>query len=319
MHDPDNHLVLSNRAFCHFLLEQYEEALEDIASCVRSERAFCKGWFRRGLILEKLDQLGKAGVAYKTALRLSAFDAEQRAEEATAQRNLALCKSRFSKFMKRIKAEKKDEIASYISEFESSKARRERREKCKRISEQIREEAPHATSREDLVDIFAQDPRVCELEDERQLASDVQMSRYKECVAKNAFKFYNDANECNTWMVTWSSLFVALGNKRQFQVTMDIDQHAQMAAITSGVPTAEQVIRVLFETMTYVEILETGQVLTCAKPNVVVLSWRMRDIVRSVSKAMSRLGIRCKINHPMMSMSACDKKGTRSDGFNHLE
>eukprot|EP00616_Rhizochromulina_sp_CCMP1243_P018820 CAMPEP_0118974498 /NCGR_PEP_ID=MMETSP1173-20130426/12108_1 /TAXON_ID=1034831 /ORGANISM="Rhizochromulina marina cf, Strain CCMP1243" /LENGTH=320 /DNA_ID=CAMNT_0006924249 /DNA_START=14 /DNA_END=976 /DNA_ORIENTATION=- len=59
--DPTQHAYYSNRSACYAGLDQWEQAAEDGASCIRVNKSFIKGYFRLATAQEKMDQLRGAG------------------------------------------------------------------------------------------------------------------------------------------------------------------------------------------------------------------------------------------------------------------
>lgn len=114
MYNPNNHLIFSNRAFCHFLTQQLKEATEDIVACIEREPAFVKGWYRYGLILEQTGRLGMAGIAFVTALKLT------QGPQQRAPSNNFLIREKYHKFMKmlRKRGQNNKEHLEYIKRFD---------------------------------------------------------------------------------------------------------------------------------------------------------------------------------------------------------
>ena len=150
-------------------------------------------------------------------------------------------------------------------------------------------------------------------------AAAVEHSRYRECVATNAFKFA--ARAWSVWSIGWSSVGAIFDNKRQFTVTVAAISCGKTiaGATVSGMPTAQQVIRILFQTMTYSAIPGTEDVLERVKPNQMILSWRMKDMFGAVQREMGAFGIHCQLEDEQETRRACIANGTRLDGFNHLD
>ena len=125
--NPNNHLLFSNLAYCEYLLSQYNEALVSIRHCIDLDPTvrdlitinsslpsttsnaisvvqFIKGWFRYGLILEKVDQSEEAAIAYSTARDLSEYAITNSQNKTGSHGNLLKqrrqCTSGYEKVMK---------------------------------------------------------------------------------------------------------------------------------------------------------------------------------------------------------------------------
>lgn len=82
-----------------------------------TQPTFGKGWYRYGLILHKLDRLGEAGVAYKTAVQLSQYQMNRPNESKKKVLALDQCKSRYLKFIKFLRKKKKKKALQFMADF----------------------------------------------------------------------------------------------------------------------------------------------------------------------------------------------------------
>ncbi len=77
--DPENYLVLSNRAAAYIKLEKFEAALIDSAYCTKLKPDWGKAWGRLGGALHGLENYDDALVAYNKANELESCELYQKA------------------------------------------------------------------------------------------------------------------------------------------------------------------------------------------------------------------------------------------------
>lgn len=68
--------LYSNRAACFTSLNQLDKALQDAESCIHVRPDWLKGYFRKGVALEKLNRLDEALRAFQDALKVENGNAE---------------------------------------------------------------------------------------------------------------------------------------------------------------------------------------------------------------------------------------------------
>jgi stress-induced-phosphoprotein 1 len=69
-HDPDNHILYSNRSAAYCTRGEYEKALEDAINTTTLQPSWGKGYSRLGAACHGLHQWDKAAEAYRTAVKL---------------------------------------------------------------------------------------------------------------------------------------------------------------------------------------------------------------------------------------------------------
>lgn len=74
--EPNNEVLLSNRAAAYLALQKYTEALNDAEKAVQVKPDWSKGYLRKGQALHALQQLDKANEALEKALQLEPDNAQ---------------------------------------------------------------------------------------------------------------------------------------------------------------------------------------------------------------------------------------------------
>ena len=310
-HNPKNHLLWSNRGYCHYLLQNYEDALDDMKVCLRIQPSFIKGWYRYGLILEKLERFGEAGVAYGTAVELSEY--EMKCPNKSRRTALEVCKSRFHEFMKSLMKKNRKKALEFMANFAKDPG-----ESSTHIMMSKLQEKGIDFCDDDLHELAEVHPEAREMLKRQELAellAYVGRSRYRQVIAAGALEYHNAMFK--HWSIGWSSISAIFCNKRMFQLTICADHMPIGHAEVFGIPTARDVIDMLYLTMTYTRT-EPLPPIYSMKPRSICISFRMKAEFKKINAAMSTLGIECYLESEWETRHACDVNGTRFDGMNHL-
>ena len=310
-HNPNNHLLFSNRAYCYYLLQNYEDAITDIKQCMHFQPCFVKGWYRYGLILEKLDRFGEAGVAYQTAINLGEY--EMKCPNTTRKTALELCKSRYLKFMKSLRKTDKKKALQFMADFGKDPWASSLHTVMNKLEEKGIEVLDHDL--EELAELHPEARELIKRQELAELLSYVGQSRYRQVIAEGALKYQNDMFGC--WNLSWSSKSDIHYNKRLFHLSIAAGQLAIGVEPFFGIPNAQRIIHVLYRKMAYTR-MEPLPPMYCMKPRIICISFRMKAEFKKIKAAMSALGIQCYLESEWETRHACDAKGTRFDGMNHL-
>ena len=302
-HNPNNHLLYSNRGYCYYLVQHYADALDDIKVCVRIQPAFVKGWYRYGLILEKLHRFGEAGIAYKTAFNLS---------ESTTK-GFNQCKSRYLKFMKFLKKRKNKKWLRFMDNFGKNTEALFIRGLMHTL-----EMRGMDTRTMDIEELAEEHPEARELVKRQELARllcCVEQSRVHRVLPKNAFEYHSE--RFNHWSICWSSTAQIYHNKRMFNFSICSGGLAICMEHIYGIPRAQQIIDILYRKMTYMRT-EPVPPIKCKKTRKITVSFRMEKEFPEICSAMGTLGIHCYLESEEVTRYNCEINGTRLDGMNHL-
>jgi stress-induced-phosphoprotein 1 len=73
-HDPNNHILYSNRSAAHACNKQWLESLADAERCVACHSKWARGYFRCGTALEGLGRFAEAYAAYGRGALIDSTD-----------------------------------------------------------------------------------------------------------------------------------------------------------------------------------------------------------------------------------------------------
>mmetsp|Transcript_14149 Transcript_14149/g.22082 ORF Transcript_14149/g.22082 Transcript_14149/m.22082 type:complete len:425 (-) Transcript_14149:101-1375(-) len=326
--NPNNFLVYSNRAYCHYLLTNYTEALQDIQQCVRLKPTFLKGWYRYALILQKLHKYGRAAIALRTAYHLS-VDWNEHGNQANQANQF---QTMYENLMQRLQREQNTQAMKYIDGFDCqpehwSSAFNTAAAQCPRIGEIV---ALMRNNKEDLTEEVLQEFEelmqsdtclaLSQEKEEQEFYAYVQQSKCEYLAKRNAFQFDEPHNRVGNerWIISWSSTPQIDHNKRIFCVNVFTASELLLSNwMQHAVPNAAQTIEILLRAMTYCNMSVTHQ--SGIKPRSILIAYRMRDGFDKIEQCMRKFGVRCVLESKADSEKACRSEGTNVNGWNHLE
>ena len=309
-HNPNNHLLYSNRGYCYYLLQHYGDALDDMKVCVRMQPSFVKGWYRYGLILEKLHRFGEAGIAYKTAFDLSR---STRWSSKSGTQAFDQCKSRHLKFMTFLMQNKNKKWLRFMNNFGKDPEALFIRGLMHAL-----EMRGMDTAIMDIEELAEEHPEAGEIMRRQELGEFlcfVEQSRVQRVPARNDFEYHDDS--FNHWAMCWSSTARIYHNKRIFTFSVSSGGFVICMETINGIPRAQQIIDILYRKMTYMGT-EPIPPIRCKKPRKITVSFRMEKEFPEISRAMGALGIHCDLERELLTRYNCKINGTRFDGMNHL-
>lgn len=86
--EPQNEVLLSNRAAAYLALQKYTEALSDAEKAVQAKPDWSKGYLRKGQALHALQQLDKANEALEKATQLEPENAQIKKAHADVRQSM---------------------------------------------------------------------------------------------------------------------------------------------------------------------------------------------------------------------------------------
>ena len=315
--NPNDHLVHSNRAYCYYHLKQYRNANMDIKECLRLQPTFSRGWYQYALILEQF--IGEpingkparfipklAAIAWDRVWIMVILEKNQRGVNACVRK-----KHKFWKSLEENDAINEDEIEKFAEEFwkKPYKVRESWQTLISKYAEQdpeikrLSEKHTYGGRISDELGL-----RLLEVAEEETLeclnfenfVPLFRWSQFRDMVDKDAFERACDELICERkeghqrpythWFVGWTSTPVIEHHKRRFQIKIratDILIHQQKVI---GRPTAEQVIDILYQAMTFSSIAQV----CCVQPQEIRISWCMHEQFEAIQQAMGTLGIVCR-------------------------
>eukprot|EP00486_Rosalina_sp_Unknown_P005887 CAMPEP_0201576838 /NCGR_PEP_ID=MMETSP0190_2-20130828/22880_1 /ASSEMBLY_ACC=CAM_ASM_000263 /TAXON_ID=37353 /ORGANISM="Rosalina sp." /LENGTH=308 /DNA_ID=CAMNT_0048008173 /DNA_START=23 /DNA_END=946 /DNA_ORIENTATION=+ len=198
-YNPNNNLIYCNRAFCHYLNKDYDDALSDIKNCVGIQPIFAKGWYRYGLILDKLGEYGKAGVVFSNASNIDTNWNESKPESPY--------KSFYQKYLKSLKDDKnKSNAIEFIQQFPNRSTEQdwfdtfmEMAKKYPSIHKLLEMRQNDEFINQDFLDsmneIMKNETELIKQKQDIDFQSNILQSQYLYCYERNIFKF--DTNPSN--------------------------------------------------------------------------------------------------------------------------
>lgn len=333
--NPNNHLVYSNRAYCYFHLEEYDDANKDIKECLRLKPAFSRGWYQYAELLEKDGDLLMKEVPELTAL------AWQRAWTLVImeknQPGVNACFRKKHKFWKSVEdndAINEKEIEKFVEDFwkkpydaravwDSLLTKYGRDPEIKRLLQKYGRWSPEWRVR--MLDIAPQETVECITYSG--FSTLFEHSKYREMVERNAFQ--RAEVECHAasgaprpydhWFVGWSSTPEIEHNKRVFAVHIRATDILIHEETVMGKPTAEQVIDILYQAMVFTSVAQVHYV----QPVHIRLSWCMHDEFEEIQQAIGTVDVECELQSEMQNFEerAAIMRGEirrAFDGYTHL-
>lgn len=318
--NPLNHLIYSNRAYCHYLLGDYDEALRDIEQCVHTQPTFCKGWYRYGRILEKLDCLGKAGMAYECAFQLSGSSLRSQCLEK---------KNEFVLFLNQNQGIKKiQDAAQFITNFGQKPFSQEH--PWSGMLQSISRRIPYLNQlQRDLVkgdeiddarhkfnELVHDQPEWINWWRDKMFRTNVEQIMFP--ILSYPVLFDDQHDLLNVWLVERSAFPLIKHNKRTWglRIRTEADtetgkRHSIHHAFILGRPTANAVIEELKKVMTFSHSHLAAVEWSNQKPMAIHFDWNMRHEFEQVRRAMSEFDIFCILKEldPTSELDA--------DGYNY--
>ena len=313
-YNPNNHLVLNNRALCHYMLGNYKDAKKDAFESICKEPSFMKSWYRYGAIFEAQKNYKNAGVCYKAAYCLS-IGWHMRANDSQKRNHY---KINYFNFIAKIKKSGEMDVVDWIKGFE---------EKCKNLSPESLMENFLFKSRDkemmtkmmnsqggmqQMLMELMQNKDYLEAQDAQKLYCLFMESKYKALIEGNKLQQTNE-----TLNISYSSL-PNIEHKRVFNVTVSSSQSMRIAGqfLHYGRPRTKDMLRYLYRTMAFSNMLHTKE----TKPRSVVIDWRSRDMFDEIQQELgTTLGIQCVQETYEESKKVCKDNETDINGWNHLE
>eukprot|EP01084_Bolivina_argentea_P012232 22929_1 len=315
--NPRNHLIYCNRAYCYYLLSNYEDAVSDAKHCVNIRPTFGKGWFRYGSILEKQNKYGMAGVAYKTAYNLSINYNENQ------KHNKNPYSLYYTKFMKLLEDEDRLDSIKYINDFDMKSnvnwvdkfdAIADKFPQLKKFMQLSENEEIDEEEMLKFQQMMMQETELVQQKEEDDFRANAAQAKCNYFVQQNLFQFGVGNDEI--WQISWSSTFQIDCNKRIICVNICDKQGVVVNNwLQHGVPNTNEYIYILFRAMAYTNLTK----LRCIKPKYISIGYRMRNEFEAISKEMSKFGIVCVLQTKEQNEKACGENNTNIEGWNHLE
>jgi len=86
--DPNNHVFYTNRSMCYATMNKWEKSLRDADTSVKLNKAWEKGYYRRGVALQKMNQQQQAVEAFETCMKIKPENEEFKKAYENARREM---------------------------------------------------------------------------------------------------------------------------------------------------------------------------------------------------------------------------------------
>eukprot|EP01084_Bolivina_argentea_P099364 178619_1 len=311
--NPNNHLVLNNRALCHYLMKNYKDAEQDALDSITHSPTFYKAWHRYGAVLQQQGNSKFAGICYRTAYYLS-IDWNLKKETKKNQYKIY-----YDKYMKSLEKTNEKDIIDYIHNFEIKCSQSTPEDQLTNAlsgfndKESMKEMMSKQGGMEEILMGLMQNEQYLNSQQEEKLYYLIGESKYKYFIENNMLK----CDEDDMWAISFASTTEIYDNKRLFSIIVVSTVESKVIAQYThyGVPKGNDMLKYLYRSMAFANLINVKQM----KPKGLIVDWRSRVMFDEINNELKKLGIRCVQESYMESLNVCKSNNTDVNGWNHLD